>query len=328
LPEALLDLGLTNVTPIGQILGAASIAKSSAVYGIWLDEDLSRGGDVFVQTSMVMRSAPNKKIGIGVTSPAIRNISTIARASAALREINSKRFRLGLGVEGLEDHAKLPLQVARPYRMLRETVDALRGIWSGEAVTMKGYHFDLDRHLARYRPGFTIPIYLGVREPILLRLAGRTADGVILSGPLRYLQKALMIVHEETTLRKLRARPRVVVWQPTLVTRNKADRDLAAKVAATKIAGTPSSVFEMANISDGEIQNVKRTRRERGYDDASAYVSEELLNSFTITGEPGEICTAFRSLGKLGADEIIFGPPYGREIFRSIRDVIEAWERL
>jgi len=328
LPEALLDLGVTSAAPMKRILGVTSIAKRSDVYGIWLGEDIGRGGDVFVQAAVAMRSAPNKRIGIGVTSPVVHNISTIARACAALREIDPKRFRLGLGVGGLQDLVRLAVEVRRPYKMLRETIDALRGIWNGETVTLKGERFELSKYLARYRPGFTIPLYLGVRGPALLRLAGRTADGVILSGPVRYLEKALKIVHDEATLRKSGTRPRVVFWLPTLVTRNKSDRDLARTVAATVIADTPTSVLEMAGISDTEVADVQRTAREQGYDAASGYVAEELLNSFTISGEAGQICEVFQSLAKLGADEIIFGPPYGREIFWSIRGVVRAWERL
>jgi len=327
LRRALLDLGVTSAAPLSRIRGVVSIAKRSDVYGIWLAEDIDSAADVFVQAGIAMRSAPTKRIGIGMTIPLVYNISTIARASAVLMEMAPNRFRLGLGVGSVRGLARLTVEVRRPCKVLRETSEALRWIYNGETVTLKGECFELDNYLARYRPRFTIPIYLGVRGRALLRFAGRMADGVILSGPIRYVEKAIHILREEATLRRSAGSPRVVFWLPTLVTRNKADRNLARTMAATMIAGTPANVLEMTGISDGAV-DVRRTAREQGYDAASEYVTEELLNNFTISGAPEQICEVFQLLAKLGVSEVVFGPPYGREIFRSIREVVRTWESL
>lgn len=323
-----LDLGVTSGAPTDRILRVASVAARSGMYGIWVGEDIGRGYDVFVQASLVMLKAPGKKVGIGVTSPLVHNISTIARAAAALREMGSGRFRLGLGIGGLQDLARLGLTVKKPVALLKDSIDVLRRIWAGETLTIKGENFDLQQFLARYRPGFSIPLYLGVRGPQMLRLAGRIADGVILSGPLAYIEKALKIVRTEAIGRPLKSRLRAVVWLPTLVVRNTADKELAKVVAATVIADTPSSVLEMSQMPEDDVRNVRKTARERGYTAASKHVTERLLDTFTISGDAGYICQVFHSVAKLGADEVIFGPPYGAPIVRSIREVIKAWDRL
>jgi 5,10-methylenetetrahydromethanopterin reductase len=255
-------------------------------------------------------------------------VSTIARAAAALREIHPAKFRLGLGVGGLQDLARLGLGVEKPVPMLKDTIDALRRIWAGETLTIKGEDFDLRQFLARYRTGFSIPLYLGVRGPQLLRLAGRIADGVILSGPLTYLEKALEMVRNEAISRQSRSRLRTVVWMPTLIVRKRADKDLARTTAAIVIADTPSSVLKIGEIPEDALEMVRRTARERSYLAASRHVTEEMLDSFTISGDAQRISQAFQSLVKLGADEVVFGPPYGTLVVRSIREVIKAWERL
>jgi len=311
-----------------RILQIASVAKGSDIYGIWVGEDIGRGYDVFVQASVMMLKAPDKKVGVGVTSPLVRNISTIARAASALREIDPGRFRLGLGVGGLQDLARLGLSVKKPVALLKDSIDALRRIWAGETLTIKGEKFDLQQFLARYRLSFSIPLYLGVRGPQLLRLAGRIADGVILSGPLAYIEKALKTVRAEAIARPLKSRLRAVVWLPTLVVRKTADKELARAVAATVIADTPPSVLEMSEIPEDVARNVRKTAQELGYTAASKHVTEKLLDSFTISGNAGYICQVFHSVAKLGADEVIFGPPYGTPIVRSIREVMKAWDHL
>lgn len=326
--RAAIDLGVTSRAPLSLILRIASAAEGSGLYGVWIGEDIGRGGDVFLQASVTMLNAPTKKVGIGITSPRVRNISTIARAAATLREIGPVRFRLGLGVGGLQDLARLGLTTEEPVAMLRDAVDALRRIWAGETLTLKGETFDLRQFLARYRPGFSIPLYLGVRGPSLLRLAGRIADGVILSGPLAYLKKALEIVRTEATRRGSGSSLRTVIWLPTLVIRRRNDRELAKVVAATVIADTPPSVLEMADISEDAVESLRKIARERSYEAAAEHVTNELLDSFTISGDARHISQVFQSLVELGADEIVFGPPYGRPLISSIREVVKAWEHL
>jgi 5,10-methylenetetrahydromethanopterin reductase len=328
LQKAALILGATSGAPMSQILRIASIAERTGVHGIWMGEDMARGGDVFVQASVMMLNAPTKKIGIGVTSPMVRNISTIARAAAALSEIDPARFRLGLGVGGLQDLARLGLTVEKPVSMLNDAVEALRRIWARETLTLTGENFHLRQFLARYRPGLSIPIYLGVRGPRLLRLAARIADGVILSGPIAYLEKALEMVRAEAAGRDSRCKFRTVIWLPTVVVRKRADKELAKVVAATVIADTPPNVLEMAEMSKDAVESVRRTARERSYAAASKHVTEELLDSFTISGDAKHVSLVFESLATLGAHEIVFGPPYGTPLVRSIREVVRAWERL
>lgn len=325
---AALSLGVTSLAPIGKIRRIASLAEHSGVYGMWIGEDIGRGSDVFVQASAAMLTAPTTNVGIGVTSPMVRNISTIARAAAALAEIDPGRFGLGLGVGGLQDLARLGLTVEKPFMMMKDAVHALRRIWAGETLTLQGENFDLRQFLVRYQSRFNVPLYLGVRGPKLLRLAGQIADGVILSGPMAYLKKALEIVRTGAIGRGTRSRPRIVVWLPTLVVRKRKDQDLARAVAATVIADTPAKVLEMAEISETAVESVRRTARERGYPAASSYVTEELLNSFTISGNARHVSQVLQSLAELGADEVVFGPPFGTPLTRSIREVVSAWQTL
>jgi 5,10-methylenetetrahydromethanopterin reductase len=294
------------------------------VYGIWLSEDGSC--DVFVQAEVAMRSAGNRRIGIGV-SPWLHNISTIARAAATLREIDSERFRLSLRVGELPDLPSRGIEVRESYKIFAKTVDVLRKIWVGETLSLKTGNLELQQYLARVRTGFTIPLYLDVRGQKLLTLAGRVANGVILRGPVPYLKTAIEVVHGQAAHRKVGSRPRVVFWLPTLLVREKADRELARTVAATIIADTPISVLKIAGISDAAVATIQTVARERGYAELSSHVNDELLNNFTISGDSRQICDAFLSLAKLGADEIVLGPPYGHDIFDSISRIVKMWER-
>jgi 5,10-methylenetetrahydromethanopterin reductase len=328
LKKAALDLGVTSSTSMSQIVKIAAQAEHADVHGIWIGEDLRRGGDVFVQASVAMLNAPSKIVGIGVTSPLVRNVSTVARAGAALGEIGPARFRLGLGVGGLQDLAKLGLTVDRPIAVLRNAVQTLRKIWSGEALSVQGEHLDIQQFKASYQAQAEIPIYLGVRGPKLLRLAAGIADGVILSGPMIYLEKTIHTLRQAAAARESRDELKTVVWLPTLVSRRHIDQELARVVAATVISDTPAQVLEMAEIPYEAVERVQNTAQKRGYWAASKHVTERLLDDLTISGKPSQIIEVFCAIASLGVDELVFGPPYGNPPLRSVREVVEAWARL
>lgn len=289
-----------------------------------MGEDIRTRTDVFLHTFTLARVAPSKRAGVGVTSPLLRNITTIARAAATLNEVNSSQFRLGLGVGGLQDLATLGITVTRPVQALESAVEVLRRIWNGRILTMKTETTELEQYQARYCSGTRIPIYLDVRGPHLLRLAGEVADGIILSGPMNYLEKAIRIVKNHPA-RQIPASPRIVVWLPTVLTRTEKDLRLAKSAAATVIADTPKSVLEMDGASQ-EALWLQETMRRRGYAIASRSVTDNLLNHFAISGNAARICSVFESLGRLGADEVVFGPPYGNRPLASVREVAGMWE--
>jgi len=54
----------------------------------------------------------------------------------------------------------------------------------------------------------------------------------------------------------------------------------------------------------------------------------ELVDAFTISGNADHISQVFESLARMGANEVVFGPPYGSPLVRSINEVATAWGRL
>jgi 5,10-methylenetetrahydromethanopterin reductase len=308
------------------ILKIASIAEHSSTHGIWIGEDItSQRYEIFSLTSIVMCNAPGKTIGIGVTSPLIRNITTIARAAAALWQKAPGRFRLGLGVGGLQDLARIGTTVEKPVAMLRDASETLRNIWRGWTLNQKGETFELKSHAAMYKLTESIPIHFGVRGPKLLRLASRIADGVILSGPLPYIEKAVSIIKIAARDRNLERNFKITVWLPTLIVNKRTNKQFAKVVAATVIADTTAEVLDLAGISERGVEQIQSTARRRGYKEAAKYVTEELLDSFAISGNPGQVCDVFHSMHKLGANEVVFGPPYGYPILEAIDEVVKMW---
>jgi 5,10-methylenetetrahydromethanopterin reductase len=302
----------------------SDLCQNMSLDGIWIGEDIDRPHDVFIMTSIALLRTSAAKVGIGITSPLIRNLSTTARAAVALQELGLGRFILGLGVGGLRDLAEKGITVERPSELLKDAADLLRRVWSGEKVT-SSRGFTLDEY--SLRRCLQTPIYFGVRGPRLLKLAGEVADGVIISGPRRYIEKATALVKEG--LKRRRERPPnafdIVVWVPTILIRHGEDLNLARETVALVAADAPEQIIEMAEIDRAEVQTVREAVFRVGVKEAARLVTEDLLRDFSIYGDEGQICQSFHSLAKYGVNKVVFGPPYGRNWRNAATDVVGAW---
>lgn len=322
-----LDIGVTSGMQLGQILEFTRLARESNLNHVWLGDDIAQPHDVFTVASVMLLRFPRISLGIGITSPLIRNISTIARASVTLTEIGeSTSFRLGLGVGGLRDLADMRITLRNPASVLGNAVMLLKKIWKGETVSSSGEGLALERYGTRHTLSNQIPLFLGVRGPKLLKLAGEIADGVIVSGPKTYVKKAISLVKESIGRSK---RPRrdfkIVIWNPTILTEKQDDLNLVRRTVAFVLGDTPGKVVEMAELNHDKIERIKAANQHRGIYKAAELVTDDLLEEVAIHGNSEQISDEYRSLGKMGAQEVVFGPPYGADPPRAVRELANTW---
>jgi len=125
-------------------------------------------------------------IGLGITSPYMRHPTTQAAEAVALDDLSGGRFIMGLGAGKVgTEYLALDMKKYTPVRTHRESIAIIRGVTSGEAFTYDGelFHCDLpavDRKGRGLRTD--IPLYIGATGPLMQKLAGKIADGLLLPG--------------------------------------------------------------------------------------------------------------------------------------------------
>lgn len=326
----LLDIGVTSGMALRKIVGLTELTQNLGLSNVWIGEDITAPHDVFTVASIILLKFPTVSVSIGITSPLIRNISTLARASVSLTEVGGDRhFRLGLGIGGLQDLTRLGIVVKNPESRMLNAATLLRRIWKGETLSFENGDFVVENYYTRYGLGYYIPIFFGVRGPKLLKLAGEIADGVILSGPKTYLKKAVELVKDSVKKSPQLARNfQFVVWVPTILVEKKSDLNLVKRSVAFVLADTPKKVLEMAEINYDEIEEIKQFSRNYETTKASRLVTEDLIEEVAIYGNARQICETFESLEKVGVQEVVFGPPYGTNPKTAITELARAWRRL
>jgi 5,10-methylenetetrahydromethanopterin reductase len=162
------------VAPVRDLVDGVVAAEAAGFDECWIaDEGVSREPVVVFSAAALLTS--RIRMGIGITSPALRHAGAIASSVATLDELSGGRAMLGFGVGGALSLDPFGLNVEKPVALIRDAIRVSRAVLEG-AVT-DGYA--PPSHAA---PPRTVPIYVGSKGEQINRLASRQADGVFLSG--------------------------------------------------------------------------------------------------------------------------------------------------
>jgi alkanesulfonate monooxygenase SsuD/methylene tetrahydromethanopterin reductase-like flavin-dependent oxidoreductase (luciferase family) len=135
-------------------------------------------------TSLAAIAAVTRRVRIGVlvSSNTFRHPSLLAKQAVTVDHVSGGRLILGIGTGWYPDeHRRFGLGFpAAPERVerLKEALEVLDRLGSGEAATHEGLFYRLEGALALPRPVQRprIPILIAAHRPRMLRLAARYAD--------------------------------------------------------------------------------------------------------------------------------------------------------
>jgi coenzyme F420-dependent glucose-6-phosphate dehydrogenase len=123
----------------------------------------------------------------GVTCPIQRiHPAIIAQASATVATLLPGQFSLGLGTgEKLNEHILgdrwPPAEIRQP--MLKEAVEIIRALWSGEETDHHGHYFTVENAQLFEVPSELPPICIAAGGPKSATLAGEIGDGLVSTAP-------------------------------------------------------------------------------------------------------------------------------------------------
>lgn len=177
-PEALLDQAV-----------AAEEAGFDAVFASdhfhpWVDDECA-AGFVWAWFGAVAARTNRVELASSVTTPLYHyHPALIAQAAATVDRLSNGRFRLGVGTgeninEGPMGYA-FPGYKERSARMT-EAIGIMRRLLAGEKLTYEGTYYRVDRAKLYSPPIAEIPIWLAAGGEKSADMAGREADGLIVS---------------------------------------------------------------------------------------------------------------------------------------------------
>ena len=287
------------------VAGWARAAERAGLGSVWLIEDYFYPG-AFALAGAVAAVTERAVVGLGVVNPYTRHPALLAMETATLAGLAPGRVVLGLGTSNrvwIEERMRIPFTA--PLESLRESVEIVRRLLAGERLTFHGRRFAVDAVRLEWVPEQAVPIFLGVKGPRALRLAGEIADGVhcaILASPAH-------VRRVRATVRASRARGgdalTVIAYVPVVVGENGAAARDALRPFVARYLGFLHGQSILADAGlDASLTLPFRQALLSG-ERAGHLVTDEVLDAVAVTGTPADCRRALARWAEAGLDTVV-----------------------
>jgi probable F420-dependent oxidoreductase len=299
------------------VLGPGAVpelARRAADLGFgsfWTAE--ATGAESFALLAAAGAAAPDLGLGSGVVPIQLRTPPLAAMAAATLQALHPERdIYLGIGVSSPAVVGRwhgAEYRADRPLDRMREYVTLVRACLSGETVD-----FDGDFHRVRK---FRLGVRLGERKPKIvvaalgpkmLRLAGETADGVLLN----YLPAS----HVAASVAHVRAGGGATVFAYVHAgVTDRAESKLAAQRDLFSYATVDSyaRMFSDAGFTD-EVSELREHFAAGDRDGAVAAISQRMVDAIDFVGDTAAVKAFVQSYADAGVDVPVLMPlPWGAD---------------
>ena len=293
-----LGFGLGSLLSVEEIFDCAKVLNSYSVDSIWIPE--TWGMDCSSILSSISNMSKKPKLGSSIINIYSRSPALIAMSAVTIDTLSNGRFILGLGTSSrpiVEDwHG---LEFKNPLKRIREYVHIIRLIVSGEKISYKGEFFHLKNFgLLIKPPRKEIPIYLAAINEKMVDLTWEIANGVIFYlRPLPELKK---------TIKKMQSKKKIDV-ACQLITCVSEDSEKAITRAKQTIAfyvsvGQIYREFLAINGFQNETMAIFAEYEKSGLKDNYRLVTDDMVNSLSISGDPEDIRRKILQFVEAGVD--------------------------
>jgi alkanesulfonate monooxygenase SsuD/methylene tetrahydromethanopterin reductase-like flavin-dependent oxidoreductase (luciferase family) len=136
--------------------------------------------EALITSTWIAAHTERLKVGSLVLCDAMRHPAVLAKQAVSLDHASGGRFELGIGWGSYQpdfDAFGLAPQTPRErVARLRETLEVIRALWSGETVNYRGEYHRLEAAVQAPRPLSRIPIVVGGAGPKTLAIVRDHAD--------------------------------------------------------------------------------------------------------------------------------------------------------
>ena len=308
---------LGSLLSVEEVLHCSKSISNSKIDSIWIPE--TWGMENFSTMSAVASNTDSQKIGSSIINIYSRSPSTIAMGAATVDILSKGRLILGLGTSSMpivEDfHGD---KFSNPVQRMKEYVEIIRLALSKKQMNYSGKVFQLNNFTLLIEPKRkSIPIYLAAINEKMVNLTWEIADGVIFYlRPLEEMKK---------TITKMQSKKRIDVTCQIITCISK-DSEIAISRAKRTLAfyisvGNIYREFLSKNGFQNETNNIFDEFKKSGFKSNHELVTEKMLNSLCIAGNPNESKKQLQKFRDSGVDLPIIQ-------FNPIEDTKESFSLL
>lgn len=241
----------------------------------------------------------------------------VAMAVSTLAELAPDRVILTVSVGNILNLAQSGIEPEKPVRIMREYAEALRALWRGKPIELEGALHKLRGARMEFAQGRRYPIYIASTGPQMLKLAGSTADGVLLSAGLTLASTKWCLAQAQAG-RESRGGERHAFRKCSLINCHVSKDGAAAKRAMLrKLAFLFRSRGHADNIKSSNLPidhaAIMACHARHDFEAAVRLLPIEAADAFAAAGTPAECRTRLEQYLAIGLDEPIIEVSGSRE---------------
>ena len=291
-----------------EMLEVARQAEQAGADSLWFAQHMGYR-EAIVMTAAVAGATKSIKLVPTAITPYLWPSLPIAMSLATLDELAPGRIQIAVSVGNLLNLGESGIEAVKPVRVIREYVQNIRTLLSGQAVRNEGEIEKLRGAHMEFAKGLQIPIYVASTGPQVLKLAGQIGDGVLLSAGLTHAstRRCLEAVDEGA---RAEGRAPDSVRKAGFINFNVSNDGRAARAAILrKLAFLFRSKGHAANITssglDIDHQKIMEALSRRDLDAAAALLPEQAATTFGVAGTPAECRELLEGYFAIGLTEPI-----------------------
>jgi 5,10-methylenetetrahydromethanopterin reductase len=326
-------IGVMQLTmePLEEMLATARLMDEVGMDTVWLAEAYPwwrkhqmEARSSTVVSALMARETRRLTIGWGIISPYTRHPVQAAMDARVVQEAAGPgRFIVGFGTSKIFlNNTKQggPPKVTRPLAHMRDSVEIVRGVLSGDRFEYDGKVFSADvpaLSAEAHAPRAGVPVYVAGTAPLMQQLGGEIGDGLLTPS----ITTPAFVRYTRENVAKGAARtgrdPGDVDVGCTIVASIGEDRErgrdgareIAGMYLANKvqnIRGSADTLLELAEIDPEEIRPVAEAMEEGGRLAAKAMVTDSILDRCKpIAGTPSDCIEAIEEYRDAGCTHIM-----------------------
>lgn len=288
-----------------ELPGLARQADVAGADTIWLASHLFQR-DPVVQAAMALSVTDRISAALMAISPYVMHPVQAAMSAATLNEHFPHRTVLCLGAGAPGDLDAAGIARPRPLATLDESIEISRALLTGEIVRHQGKRFEVSGR-ALETGAQNVPIVLAATGPRMLQLAGRRADGVLLSAAtsVEFVRWSLTQVSEAVEATGGRQVRRIgLVFASVDADEGRAYERMKRLLAFILRGAHHQPNLEMSGTKLDQAALYDAVANS-DWGRATALVSDEVVARHSVSGTPEQVRARLRDYHLAGLDEVV-----------------------
>jgi len=287
-------------TTYDRLVELAKLAEKSNFDYIWVTDHYNNRNVYSVLTLFALNTF-QIKLGAGVANPYHVHPAVTASAIATVNEISNGRAVLGLAAGDKTTLEKIGITWDKPLKRIKEAVEIIRLLFSGNEVYYNGEFFKLNGAKLTFKSG-NINIYIGAQGPKMIKLAFEVGDGVLVnsSNPDDFIE-----------LKKFEKKINFDLAAFTcfsIDSDSKKAKDLAKNVIAFVVSSASKAVLRKYQL-ENKAKEIKKAILKKNWSEVKKLIGDEIAEKMSISGNKEEVIEKIDKFKKAGVSQIVIGSP-------------------